>query len=85
MKKLIQESQQGVEGRLLQASGEMATGLQVTTQGLAGLLLLLCVVPWTEGGKVLVMPMEGSHWLSMQDLVRELHARDHQSVVWLQR
>nr|XP_020034380.1 UDP-glucuronosyltransferase 1-2-like isoform X4 [Castor canadensis] len=59
----------------------MATGLQVTTQGLAGLLLLLCVVPWTEGGKVLVMPMEGSHWLSMQDLVRELHARGHQTVV----
>ncbi|XP_023578056.1 UDP-glucuronosyltransferase 1-1 isoform X8 [Octodon degus] len=38
-------------------------------------------MPWTEGGKVLVVPVEGSHWLSMRDLVRELHPRGHQAVV----
>ncbi|XP_048200457.1 UDP-glucuronosyltransferase 1A3-like [Perognathus longimembris pacificus] len=59
----------------------MATGLQVLLRGLARLLCLLWALPRAEGGKVLVLPMEGSHWLSMQDLVQELHARGHQAVV----
>ncbi|XP_055472992.1 UDP-glucuronosyltransferase 1A5-like [Psammomys obesus] len=58
----------------------MAMGLQVALKGLVG-LLLLCVLPWAEGAKVLVFPLEGSHWLSMRDVVRELHARGHQTVV----
>ncbi|XP_015862578.1 UDP-glucuronosyltransferase 1A3 isoform X7 [Peromyscus maniculatus bairdii] len=53
----------------------MAMGLQVS------LLLLLCALPWAEGGKVLVIPVEGSHWLSMRTIVRELHARGHETVV----
>ncbi|NP_958827.1 UDP-glucuronosyltransferase 1A3 precursor [Rattus norvegicus] len=56
-------------------------GIQGFLQKLSGLLLLLCALPWAEGGKVLVFPMEGSHWLSMRDVVRELHARGHQAVV----
>ncbi|XP_013375352.1 PREDICTED: UDP-glucuronosyltransferase 1-1 isoform X8 [Chinchilla lanigera] len=59
----------------------MATALQVPLRGLLGLLLMACVTPWAEGGKVLVVPMEGSHWLSMKDVVRQLHARGHQAVV----
>nr|P20720.2 RecName: Full=UDP-glucuronosyltransferase 1-2; Short=UDPGT 1-2; Short=UGT1*2; Short=UGT1-02; Short=UGT1.2; AltName: Full=B2; AltName: Full=Bilirubin-specific UDPGT; AltName: Full=UDP-glucuronosyltransferase 1A2; Short=UGT1A2; Flags: Precursor [Rattus norvegicus] len=59
----------------------MDTGLCAPLRGLSGLLLLLCALPWAEGGKVLVFPMEGSHWLSMRDVVRELHARGHQAVV----
>lgn len=55
-------------------------GLRVPLQGLVG-LLLLCALPWTEGEKVLVFPVGGSHWLSMKDVVRELHARGHQTVV----
>uniref|UniRef100_A0A5F9DW21 UDP-glucuronosyltransferase n=1 Tax=Oryctolagus cuniculus TaxID=9986 RepID=A0A5F9DW21_RABIT len=55
--------------------------VRVPLLGQAGLLLLLCVLPWAEGGKVLVVPMEGSHWLSMREVVRELHARGHQAVV----
>nr|XP_034377902.1 UDP-glucuronosyltransferase 1-5-like [Arvicanthis niloticus] len=55
-------------------------GLHLPLQGLSG-LLLLCALPWTEGGKVLVLPLDGSHWLSMQNVVRDLHARGHQSVV----
>ncbi|XP_059134688.1 UDP-glucuronosyltransferase 1A5-like [Peromyscus eremicus] len=58
----------------------MATGFHVPLQGLLG-LLLLCALPQTEGGKVLVFPMEGSHWLSMRDVTKELHARGHQIVV----
>ncbi|XP_010624403.1 UDP-glucuronosyltransferase 1-2 isoform X2 [Fukomys damarensis] len=59
----------------------MATALPVPLRGLVGLLLLVCVTPWAECGKVLVVPMEGSHWLSMKDVVRKLHARGHQAVV----
>ncbi|KAI4580346.1 hypothetical protein MJT46_001714 [Ovis ammon polii x Ovis aries] len=62
-------------------SQEMALGLQLRRQVLAGLLLCLCVGRWAEAGKVLVAPMEGSHWLSMRQAVRELHARGHQAVV----
>ena len=60
---------------------EMALGLQLRRQVLAGLLLCLCAGRWAEAGKVLVVPMEGSHWLSMREAVRELHARGHQAVV----
>ena len=60
---------------------EMALGLQLRWQVLAGVLLCVCVGRWAEAGKVLVVPMEGSHWLSMREAVRELHARGHQAVV----
>ncbi|KAM4836418.1 UDP-glucuronosyltransferase 1-2-like isoform 1-T1 [Thomomys bottae] len=51
-------------------------------RALAGLLLCwLCVLPRTEGGNVLVVPMEGSHWLSMREVVRELHGRGHRATV----
>lgn len=56
-------------------------GLQVSLRGLSGLVLLLCGLPWAEGGKVLVIPTEGSHWLSMRTIVRELHTRGHETVV----
>ncbi|KAM7245735.1 hypothetical protein CapIbe_002033 [Capra ibex] len=59
----------------------MALGLQLWRQVLAGLLLCVCVGRWAEAGKVLVAPMEGSHWLSMREAVRELHARGHQAVI----
>ena len=59
----------------------MALGLHFRWQVLAGLLVCLCVWRWTESGKVLVVPMESSHWLSMREAMRELHARGHQAVV----
>ncbi|XP_051010241.1 UDP-glucuronosyltransferase 1A5 isoform X2 [Acomys russatus] len=59
----------------------MAMGIQVSLGGLSGLLLLLLALPWAQGGKVLVVPMEGSHWLSMRTMVRELRARGHETVV----
>ncbi|XP_040828352.1 UDP-glucuronosyltransferase 1A4-like [Ochotona curzoniae] len=55
--------------------------LQNPLLGLVGMLFWLCVLPWAKGGKVLVVPMDGSHWLSMLKVVRELHARGHQAVV----
>lgn len=62
-------------GPVLLASGDVATVLQLPLQGLVRLLLpLVCVTPWAESGKVLVIPMDGSHWLSMEDTVRQFHA-----------
>ncbi|XP_055726253.1 UDP-glucuronosyltransferase-like [Salvelinus fontinalis] len=55
-------------------------------QGLRlGLLVLLCCLALcpapVQGDKVLVMPVDGSHWLSMKLLVKELAARGHEMVV----
>ncbi|XP_063789315.1 UDP-glucuronosyltransferase 1A1-like isoform X3 [Pseudophryne corroboree] len=48
-----------------------------------GVLSLLCVVAFrlTEGGKLLVIPQDGSHWLSMHNLVEKLSQRGHQIVL----
>ncbi|NXO03693.1 UD11 glucuronosyltransferase, partial [Rhinopomastus cyanomelas] len=42
------------------------------------LLSLLCVA---EGGKLLVVPMDGSHWLSMRSLLVALGKKGHEIVV----
>ncbi|XP_006893518.1 PREDICTED: UDP-glucuronosyltransferase 1-3-like isoform X1 [Elephantulus edwardii] len=59
----------------------MAVGVWILPWVVRALPLLLCVGPSAEGGKVLVVPMEGSHWLSMKKAVQELYARGHQAVV----
>ncbi|NXQ23273.1 UD19 glucuronosyltransferase, partial [Peucedramus taeniatus] len=35
----------------------------------------------SDGGKLLVVPMVGSHWLSMQEVVEKLSERGHEVVV----
>ncbi|NXB45903.1 UD18 glucuronosyltransferase, partial [Leucopsar rothschildi] len=35
----------------------------------------------SDGGKLLVVPMVGSHWLSMQEVVEKLSQRGHEVVV----
>ncbi|NXS34374.1 UD16 glucuronosyltransferase, partial [Pomatostomus ruficeps] len=46
-------------------------------------LLLLLASPslLAEGGKVLVVPQDGSHWLSMRPVVEKLQQRGHEVVV----
>ncbi|XP_067265100.1 UDP-glucuronosyltransferase-like isoform X1 [Chanodichthys erythropterus] len=48
-----------------------------------GLLLWLCLFSSepVQAGKVLVVPVDGSHWLSMKILVEELSQRGHEMVV----
>lgn len=46
-----------------------------------GLMALLSIELLVEGEKVLVIPMEGSPWLSMRKTVQELHNRGHEIVV----
>ncbi|XP_029353288.1 UDP-glucuronosyltransferase 2C1-like isoform X1 [Echeneis naucrates] len=48
------------------------------TLSLAFFIFLLAVnVPAADGGKVLVFPHDGSHWVNMKVLVEELHSRGH--------
>ncbi|NXD17206.1 UD11 glucuronosyltransferase, partial [Nothocercus nigrocapillus] len=44
-------------------------------------LLLLCGLPLAAGGKLLVVPVDGSHWLSMQEVLDVLGQKGHEIVV----
>ncbi|NXF13884.1 UD11 glucuronosyltransferase, partial [Smithornis capensis] len=48
---------------------------------LALLLPFLCFLSPASAGKLLVIPMEGSHWLSMKEVLAELSKRGHEIVV----
>ncbi|KAI9543822.1 hypothetical protein NQZ68_008870, partial [Dissostichus eleginoides] len=48
---------------------------------LVALAVLLCSSPFVHGGKVLVVPLDGSHWINMKVLVEELHSRGHKITV----
>ncbi|XP_024862066.1 uncharacterized protein LOC108236932 [Kryptolebias marmoratus] len=48
------------------------------------MLFSLCVVfftPQCNGGNILVFPVDGSHWINMEVLLEELHARGHNITV----
>ncbi|NXE97355.1 UD11 glucuronosyltransferase, partial [Menura novaehollandiae] len=45
------------------------------------LLPFLCLLSPAAAGKLLVIPMEGSHWLSMKEVLAELSKRGHEIVV----
>ncbi|XP_014167408.1 UDP-glucuronosyltransferase 2A1 isoform X2 [Geospiza fortis] len=46
-------------------------------------LVLLAVLGWGSGGKVLVWPADNSHWLNMEHILQELVARGHEVTVLL--
>ncbi len=58
----------------------MVRALTVPALGLLALLCLFSSEP-VNAGKVLVMPVDGSHWLSMKILVEELSKMGHEMVV----
>uniref|UniRef100_A0A667YMF4 UDP-glucuronosyltransferase n=1 Tax=Myripristis murdjan TaxID=586833 RepID=A0A667YMF4_9TELE len=43
--------------------------------------VLLCSLSCVHGGKVLVFPLDGSHWINMRVLIEELHSRGHEITV----
>ncbi|NXY49365.1 UD11 glucuronosyltransferase, partial [Ceuthmochares aereus] len=47
----------------------------------AVLLTFLCCLSPAAAGKLLVIPMDGSHWLSMKDVLAELSKKGHKIVV----
>ncbi|XP_060926799.1 UDP-glucuronosyltransferase 2A2-like [Limanda limanda] len=48
---------------------------------LVSLTVLLCSALWVDGGKVLVFPVDGSHWINMKVIIEELHSRGHEVTV----
>ncbi|KAM9858377.1 UDP-glucuronosyltransferase 2B20-like [Aulostomus maculatus] len=48
---------------------------------LVALAVLLCSSVSVNGGKVLVFPIDGSHWVNMRVLIEELHTRGHDVTV----
>ncbi|XP_065606837.1 UDP-glucuronosyltransferase 1A9-like isoform X6 [Cyrtonyx montezumae] len=48
---------------------------------LAAWIFILLIPGLSEGGKLLVVPMVGSHWLSMKEVVQKLAERGHEVVV----
>ncbi|XP_073701512.1 LOW QUALITY PROTEIN: UDP-glucuronosyltransferase-like [Garra rufa] len=58
----------------------MVRTLTVPALGLLALLCLFSSEP-VQAGKVLVVPVDGSHWLSMKILVEELSQKGHEMVV----
>lgn len=58
----------------------MSSGVWFPALGLVAWLCCLSLGP-VQGGKVLVLPVDGSHWLSMKILVKELSRRGHEILV----
>ncbi|NWI63669.1 UD11 glucuronosyltransferase, partial [Todus mexicanus] len=50
-------------------------------QRLGIFLLLTLSLTFAEGGKILVIPQDGSHWLSMRPVVEKLQQNGHEAVV----
>ncbi|XP_061752402.1 UDP-glucuronosyltransferase 2B19-like [Nerophis ophidion] len=44
---------------------------------LLALAVLICACSCATGGKILVFPVDGSHWINMKVLIKELHSRGH--------
>ena len=42
---------------------------------------LMTFSPQSDGGKILVFPVDGSHWINMKILLEELQARGHELTV----
>ncbi|XP_067348249.1 UDP-glucuronosyltransferase 2A2-like [Channa argus] len=52
--------------------------------GLFAFLSVVCLISFTplcNGGNILVFPVDGSHWINMEILLKELHARGHSITV----
>jgi len=59
----------------------MAPVLSAHPHAMATLVLLLSVLSLAAGGKLLVVPMDGSHWLSMREVLDGLSQKGHEIVV----
>ncbi|XP_074116728.1 UDP-glucuronosyltransferase 1A5-like [Sminthopsis crassicaudata] len=59
----------------------MARGLRSWPWALARLVLWAACLGFVQGGKLLVFPVDGSHWLSMQKVIQELSLRGHETTV----
>nr|XP_006123715.1 UDP-glucuronosyltransferase 1-6 isoform X1 [Pelodiscus sinensis] len=59
----------------------MATVCPTLPWSPAGIFLLLLSLGFVKGGRLLVIPQDGSHWLSMRAVVEKLSEKGHEIVV----
>nr|KAF6450580.1 hypothetical protein HJG59_008437 [Molossus molossus] len=59
----------------------MAAGSQGPRPLVLGLLLCVLGPAVSQGGKLLVIPVDGSHWLSLGGVIQQLRQRGHDIVV----
>ncbi|XP_074045946.1 UDP-glucuronosyltransferase 1-2-like isoform X1 [Macrotis lagotis] len=59
----------------------MAPVLRSWSRAVVRLAFWAACLGLAKGGKLLVIPMDGSHWLSMRELIEELSLRGHESIV----
>ncbi|XP_010141864.1 PREDICTED: UDP-glucuronosyltransferase 1-1-like, partial [Buceros rhinoceros silvestris] len=59
----------------------MSPVLSAQLRVMAMLVLLLSMLGLAAGGKLLVVPVDGSHWLSMREVVEGLSQKGHEIVV----
>lgn len=55
--------------------------MKVPQLSLITFALLLIQLSSASGGKILVFPLDGSHWVNMKVLIEELHAKGHEVTV----
>lgn len=55
--------------------------MKVPHSSLITFALLFTQLPSVSGGKILVFPLDGSHWVNMKILIEELHAKGHEVTV----
>uniref|UniRef100_A0A4X2LDF3 glucuronosyltransferase n=1 Tax=Vombatus ursinus TaxID=29139 RepID=A0A4X2LDF3_VOMUR len=59
----------------------MSTMFRPWPWALVGLTFCTACLSFAKGGRLLVIPVDGSHWLSMHEVVQELSVKGHESVV----
>ncbi|KAM6260715.1 LOW QUALITY PROTEIN: UDP-glucuronosyltransferase 1A6-like [Spheniscus humboldti] len=64
-----------------QISAQMAPVLSAHPQVTAALVLLLSMLSLAAGGKLLVVPVDGSHWLSMREVLDGLRQKGREIVI----
>nr|XP_046249659.1 UDP-glucuronosyltransferase 2C1-like [Scatophagus argus]XP_046249660.1 UDP-glucuronosyltransferase 2C1-like [Scatophagus argus] len=55
--------------------------MRVPHSSLITFALLFIQLPSASGGKILVFPLDGSHWVNMKVLIEELHTKGHEVTV----
>uniref|UniRef100_A0A4X2LW82 glucuronosyltransferase n=1 Tax=Vombatus ursinus TaxID=29139 RepID=A0A4X2LW82_VOMUR len=59
----------------------MVTGLRSLSWSLVGLAFCVACLGFAKAGKLLAIPVDGSHWFSMREVIQELKLRGHETVV----
>ncbi|XP_037540282.1 UDP-glucuronosyltransferase 2A1 [Nematolebias whitei] len=69
----------------VRTSGTRFNNDQKMSRSITVILTLLCLLvlgpSYSKGGKILVVPVDGSQWLNMKVIIEQLHSRGHEITV----